>query len=206
MTFIRVVSPYMLHDAGVNEEVLDLWEPLRYAAEYFINYRVGQHQECLIDQAQDMLAKYASMIESKLETKQLCTVQLHTCVFHLPEMVRMYGPGVFRLELWVERVMQELKRITKYRTMSTPERIATAAWLLTRALIAAAAADPNVLDIWKKVDPDVSRNPQPQDTIDQHGNVLTSGFQDHNTDDSELVRLCSHMRHTYLPALTHGTI
>lgn len=131
---------------------------------YFIDYRFGQHQEDLINQAQDQMAFYASLIESKLATKQLCTVQLHTCVFHLPEMVRMCGPAVFRLELWIERVMQELQRTTKYRTMSTPERIATAAWLLSRALNSAAAADPTVLDMWKQVDPDLCRTRDPQDT------------------------------------------
>ena len=177
--FLRVVSPIILHNAGVNEDVLRLWEPLRKGAMYFLDYREGQHQPSLIDAAQNYLCQYAYLAERLIPDTRLSTVQLHCCVVHLAEHVRLYGPSAFRTEFWVERMMQTLKRITKYRTMNSPELVAVAAWLLKRALGSAAVRMPPYLDLWRKIDPYAARDVN-GDRFDDEGNALTSKLVDEN--------------------------
>jgi hypothetical protein len=184
--FVRVVSPMLLHNAGVPECVLELWRPLRRAAMYFLDYREGQHQQHLIDTAQNLMAKYSLLAEQMIPDCRLNTVQLHNCVAHLAQNVRLYGPSIFRTEFWVERMMQVLKRITKYRTMCSPELVAVGSWLLKQALASGAAMDPKLPALWDMIDPDVTQFTLPDD-FDADGNCITSKLVDENALHSEKV-------------------
>jgi hypothetical protein len=199
IVFVRLVSPYCMHNAGVPEEVLELWTPVRQAAVYFLDYKEGQHQEGLIDKAQNLLTLYSWLAEQKVPDLRLNTVQLHNCVVHLPQSVRKFGPSIFRTEFWIERLMQVMKRITKYRTMCSPELVAVAAWLLKRALHARAATHPELLQLWAEVDPDEARFVHP-DSFDVHGNAITSkSLKMQNGPESEKVRARNNCdRHVFM--------
>jgi hypothetical protein len=186
VVFVRVVSPMILLNSGVPECVLKLWSPLRQAAMYFLDYREGQHQQHLIDNAQNLLAQYAKLAEQEVPDCRLNTIQLHNCVVHLPKQVSLYGPSIFRTEFWVERMMQVLKRITKHRTMCSPELVAVGAWLLKQAVAAGVSLEPELLALWDKIDPGTSRFTQP-DEFDEDGNCLTSKLSDENSPHSTKV-------------------
>jgi hypothetical protein len=185
--FVRVVSCIVLTNTGLAEDVISLWSPLREAAMYFLDYREGQHQPHLIDNAQSLLAYYPKAAEKLVPDCRLNTVQLHYCVHHLAPSVRLYGPSVFRAEFWVERMMQALKRITKYRTMCSPALVAVGSWLLKRAIAEGGSLEPELLALWSRIDPSVPRFTQP-DEFDSEGNCLTSKLTDENCPDSEKVR------------------
>jgi hypothetical protein len=186
IVFVRVLSPYLLYNCGVHDDVLKLWSPLRQAAVYFLDYKEGQHHTALIRKAQDMLAAYAHHAERMVPHRILNTIQLHNCVFHLPTAVLHWGPSIFRTEFWVERMMQLLKRITKYRTMCCPEMVAAGAWLLKRRLAAGAAMYPELMEIWDKIDPMTTRFAAP-DSFDVDGNTLTRALTPQNQPASEQV-------------------
>lgn len=40
---------------------------------------------------------------------KLTTLQLHSAVVHLIDMLKSYGAAAFRMEFWVERMMQKIK-------------------------------------------------------------------------------------------------
>lgn len=67
------------------------------------------------------------------EGKALATFKLHLAAIHLPDQVRACGAGAFSLEFWVERMMQHLKRMIKYRSTAYPELLFVHDWLLTLA-------------------------------------------------------------------------
>ena len=188
VTFLRVVSPYVLCNVGLPQDVLRLWTPLRAGAMYFLDYRQGQHQPHLIDAAQSKLCEYAYFAESLIPDTRLSTVQMHNCVVHLAEHVRLYGPSAFRTEFWVERMMQIMKRITKYRTMCSPELVAVATSLLKRALSSAAAVNAEHVVLWRKIDPDGVREAQ-WDPFDAEGNALTAKLVSENGAHSDKVCL-----------------
>jgi hypothetical protein len=190
-TFLRLMSPYVLCNAGVHEDVLALWAPLREAAMHFLDYREGQHNASNIDRAQDLMAHYARLAEQMVPDLRLNTIQIHNCVFHLPQAVRLYGPSIFRTEFWVERLMQIVKRITKHRTCCSPELVAVGAWLLKCALADGTAGEHDVMAIWKRIDPKVPRFTEP-DEFDVDGNAITSKLIDENSVDSDKVCLRSH--------------
>lgn len=62
----------------------------------------------------------------------LCTFKLHLAVCHLADQVRSCGPAFFSLEFWIERMIQLLKRLTKYRATCDPEAIFVNDQLLRR--------------------------------------------------------------------------
>ncbi len=191
--FVRALSPYLLHTCGAHEDVLKLWAPLRKATVYFLDYREGQHCQSLVDKAQDWLGRYARLAERMVPKRNLNTNQLHQCVFHLPTSVRLWGPDIFRSEFWVERMMQLVKRVTKYRTMCSPELVACGAWLLKHCIAAGAAEDPELLATWSKIDPMTIRF-TPPDNFDRDGNTLTHKVADENGPDSAKV-MCSMFVH-----------
>jgi hypothetical protein len=49
VTFLRLMSPYVLYNSGMHEDVLELWSPLRKAAVYFPDYREGKHDTSSIN-------------------------------------------------------------------------------------------------------------------------------------------------------------
>lgn len=118
-----------------------------------------------------------------------CTLQLHTCVVHLAEMALAYGPSAFRTEFWVERMIQLLKRVTKYRTASSPEQVAVNAWQLRAALLAwtARGGDDNVTEVYDAVDPNQHKGAARRDMHDADGVCLLGRLQDHNEDGATVV-------------------
>lgn len=125
---------------------MNLWEPLRKALLYFTTYQAGQQSDGQIDEAQNALMAYADLAETTFGMHRLMTMQLHSAVVHLADMVGAYGPSAHRMEFWVERMMQELKRVTKYRPSQSPELVAVNGWLLQSALLHMASAVPGVDD------------------------------------------------------------
>jgi hypothetical protein len=185
--FVRALSPYLMHSCGVHNDILQLWASLSKAALYFLDYREGQHRDDLVNKAQDWLARYASLAEQMVPRRTLNTNQLHQCVFHLPHSVRLWGPGSFRSEFWVERMMQVVKRITKYRTMCSPELVACGAWLLKRCITTSAAVEPELAAVWSNIDPMNTRF-VPPDSFDCDGNALTHKIANENGPDATKVR------------------
>jgi hypothetical protein len=185
--FVRALSPYLMHACGVHDDIVKLWTPLRKAALYFLDYREGQHHDKLVNKAQDWLARYARLAERMVPRRNLNTNQLHQCVFHLPTSVRLWGPGIFRSEFWVERMMQVVKRVTKYRTMCSPELVACGAWLLKQCITTSAAVEPELVAIWSKIDP-MNTRLTPADSFDCDGNALTHKIADENGPESAKVR------------------
>jgi hypothetical protein len=186
VTFVRLMSPYLLYNSGVHEDVLTLWAPLRKGAVYFLDYREGQHNTTSINAAQDHLAHYARLCEKMVPDLRLNTIQLHNCLFHLRESVHLYGPSIIRTEFWVERLMQIVKRITKHRTCCSPELVAVGAWLLKCALAEGAQTVNEALALWNKIDQSIPRITEP-DAFDEDGNVITSRLMNKNSPGSEKV-------------------
>lgn len=65
--------------------------------------------------------------------RALATYKLHLAAAHLPDQVRACGAGFFSTEFWVERLVQVLKRMIKYRSTAYPELLFVHDWLLILA-------------------------------------------------------------------------
>jgi len=65
--------------------------------------------------------------------RALATFKLHLAAAHLPDQVRACGAGFFSTEFWVERLVQVLKRMIKYRSTAYPELLFVHDWLLILA-------------------------------------------------------------------------
>jgi hypothetical protein len=122
-----------------------MWGHLRAALIFFMRYQPGQHTEEHIQAAQDQLLAYTRLVSSTWKMHELMTLNLHTCLVHVPEEARRCGPTAFVGEWWLERLMQVFKRVTKYRFTRYPETTAVQHWLLVQAL-----------DDWKLQCPSVS--------------------------------------------------
>lgn len=156
---------------------MDLWEPLRKALMYFTTYQPGQQAEQRVTEAQDLIIQYAHMAEKTFGMHRLMTMQLHSACVHLVDMVKAYGPSAHRMEFWVERMMQDLKRVTKYRTSCSPELVAVNGWLLQSSLLRMAGAIPGVDALLKRIDPKaMSGDHHIRDQHDVDGNVLTGAL------------------------------
>lgn len=181
--FIAAVSPVVCSDVTFPAAVMELWAPLREALMYFTRYHHGQHSDTRIADAQHALLQYACLAEQKFKLHKLTTLQLHSAVVHLADMVRAYGPAAFRMEFWVERMMQVLKRVTKFRTTCSPELVAVNAWLLQIALMRMEGREPGVASLHQAVDPKAKTiMAHVRDVHDQDGNTLTGALKD-STDD-----------------------
>jgi hypothetical protein len=145
LTWTDTVSFFALHDAGVHPTILRMWGHLRTACMFFMRHQPGKHAEEHIQGAQDHLLAYARLVSSTWKMHELMTLNLHTCLVHVPEQARRCGPTAFAGEWWLERLMQVFKRVTKYRCTRYPETTAVQHWLLVQAL-----------DDWKLQCPSVS--------------------------------------------------
>lgn len=173
IVFLDTVSPLVLSGENFPPSVMQMWIPLRLALVYYIRYWDGQHTETHWKQARDDLLKYARLAENNFRMFKLTTFQLHSAVVHLTDMVKAYGPAAFRMEFWVERMMQVLKRITKFRTSCSPELVAVGAWLLRMALARMAGTMTDVESLLQRVDPKAKTASLPgRDKHDAEGNVL----------------------------------
>ena len=65
--------------------------------------------------------------------KYITTFKLHLAAMHLADQVRACGPGYTWTEFWVERMVQLVKRMVKYRSTAYPELLFVHDWLLTLA-------------------------------------------------------------------------
>jgi hypothetical protein len=111
-----------------------MWGHLRTAVVYFLRYRGNQHSKECIDKAQDALLQYGRLVQETWNMQELMTHNLHTCMLHLPEQVRLCGAAAFASEWWLERLMQVFKRVTKYRCTRFTETTAVQHWLVCSAL------------------------------------------------------------------------
>jgi hypothetical protein len=145
LTWTDTVSAFALHDAGVHPTILKMWGHLRASIVFFMRYQHGQHSEEHIQSARDELLAYSRLVTETWNMHELMTLNLHTCLVHVPEQARQCGPTAFAAEWWLERLMQVFKRVTKYRCTRYPETTAVQHWLLVQAL-----------DDWKLEDPLVS--------------------------------------------------
>jgi hypothetical protein len=116
-------------------EVLQhMWGHLRSAVFYFLQYQQGQHTQEHIERAQDELLQYGRLVQETWNMEELLKNNLHTCMLHVPEQVRLCGAAAFAAEQWLERLMQVFKRVTKYRCTRYPETSAVQHWLTVAAL------------------------------------------------------------------------
>jgi len=78
------------------------------------------------------------------------------------------------MEFWVERMMQVLKRVTKFRTSCSPELVAVNCWLLQSALLRLESLHDDIRRLHEKVDPKaMPENMMPaRDMHDTEGNCL----------------------------------
>ena len=118
VVWMEVVAPYILHNSGIDERILEMWDNLRAGLLYHFRYHPGQHTEQLIDEAQNRLLRYADLVEKHygVARKALVTHQLHAAVVHFAEQALRWGPLAYAGEWWVERMMQAFKRVTRDRT------------------------------------------------------------------------------------------
>jgi len=65
--------------------------------------------------------------------KFLTTFKLHQAAMHLPDQVRACGAGYLFVEYWVERLVQLVKRMVKYRSTAYPELLFVHDWILALA-------------------------------------------------------------------------
>jgi len=79
------VSAYALYQAGVDDEILEMWGHLRKATIYFMRFQHNQHKEEYICEAQECLLQYAKMVQEAFGTRELMTFQLHTCMAHIAD-------------------------------------------------------------------------------------------------------------------------
>lgn len=85
--------------------------------------------ECAIMQ----LALQVCMCVQIFGGKYITTFKLHLAAMHLADQVRACGPGYTWTEFWVERMVQLVKRMVKYRSTAYPELLFVHDWLLTLA-------------------------------------------------------------------------
>lgn len=79
---------------------------------------------------------FATVIEACLQNfhgKYLTTLKLHIAAMHLADQVTSCGPGFIWTEFWIERMVQLVKRMVKYRSTAYPELLFIHDWLLTMA-------------------------------------------------------------------------
>lgn len=147
LTWTDTVSAYALHEAGIHPLIMRIWGHLRTAVVYFMRYQPGQHTDHHINAAQDELLAYARLVQETWNMHELMTLNLHTCLVHVPEQARKCGPAAYAGELWVERLMGDFKRHVKYRCTRYPETTAVQHWLLGQALDDCLLADPSVSSV-----------------------------------------------------------
>jgi hypothetical protein len=134
LVWTDTVSAFALHGVDMPKVLLRMWGHLRAAVLYFMRFQPNQHQPKYIDAAQDELLQYGRLAQETWNMQELMTFNLHTCMLHVPEQVRLCGALAFSAEWWLERLMQVFKRVTKYRCTRYPETTAVQHWLTVAAL------------------------------------------------------------------------
>jgi hypothetical protein len=151
LVWTDTVSVFALHDVQMPDVLQQMWGHLRQAVLYFLRFRQNQHQPKHLDEAQDELLRYGCLVQSTWNMQELATFNLHTCMLHVPEQVRLCGAAAFSSEWWVERLMQVFKRVTKYRCTRYPETSAVQHWLMVSALEDMRVRHPNVTNVLDEI-------------------------------------------------------
>lgn len=176
LVWTDTVSSYVLHEAGVDPLILEMWGHLKKATIYFLRFQPGQHKEEHIAEAQDALYQYANLVQQHFRMNELMTFQLHSCMHHVADQARYSGPTAFDGEWWLERCMQVFKRITKYRSTRHPECVGANHFLAVKALDEVAARHP--------------RAPRLYDSIMPAGKLKRGKFRDDTSGTSWLAGPC----------------
>ena len=87
LVFITVVSPLVCSAKTFPKKVMDLWGPLRRALLYFPRYSDGQYTATAWSAARNDLLAYTGLAENTVCMHRLLTVQLHSAVVHLVDML-----------------------------------------------------------------------------------------------------------------------
>jgi hypothetical protein len=151
LVWTDTVSTFALHGVSMPEALQRMWGHLRAAVVYFMRYQANQHQCEHIDAAQDHLLKYGRLVQRTWNMQELMTFNLHTCMLHVPEQVKLCGPLAFAAEWWLERLMQVFKRVTKYRCTRHPETTAVQHWLTVAALDNTRLSHPTVTALLDRI-------------------------------------------------------
>lgn len=154
MIWIEVVAPYVLWDRHVQLDghMRQLLDTVLAVARYYLRFLPGQHQEQHLQGVADKSLQYACLVQKcfGVRAKALVTHQLHMLVVHFPCHVRKWGPAAFLSELWVERLIFDLKAITSGRVMRCAlcASRAPCKYALQRAPSVSAACPCHVLVVW----------------------------------------------------------
>lgn len=151
LVWADTVAAYALHEAGVDDRIMEMWGCLKTATVYFMRYMEGQHHPTYIHEAQTALFKYTVLVQEAFGSNELLTLQLHTCMAHAAEQAKLCGPTAYAAEWWLERCMQVFKRITKYRSTRHPECVGTNHFLGVQALDRVAFTCPGATALYDHV-------------------------------------------------------
>ena len=143
-TFVTTTSFFALHNADVDERILDMFAPLRAGIIHILCYIEGQHRTPYINRCQDNMCTFAFLAEDLFGQFELMTNVLHQAVSHISGQLRICGPGREDTENFVERAACGLKTITKHRATRYPELTAVHHMLEGQALDQRQVADPSV--------------------------------------------------------------
>lgn len=108
-----------------------MWKCLREGVLFFIRpyaegdgsqEQVWAEYKAASEAAALQLHEYACLAEEHFG-HVLCTYNLHILICRLPRQQLHRGHAAYYREFWVERLMQEAKRTTKFRTVGAPELV-----------------------------------------------------------------------------------
>ena len=132
-------SKYILHGIlyEINPCLQEAWTCLQtFVTHHFSNtprhMSMDQYQTSRVE-AHECIKRFGYLMESSC-LLQRCTYCLHLCL-HLYKQEAEYGPTCDNLEFWVERGVQTMKEITKFRISAFPEKLLLNHYLWWRALV-----------------------------------------------------------------------
>lgn len=117
--FLLSYESFVLHES-LEEEELRCWNHLRDAAEHYLSLRRaamgGEAKfESSSARAHEDLIKYAQKAECNFGV-EVCKPNLHRMICHGRIQEEMRGPVAKDSELWIERMVQWMKRLARGRT------------------------------------------------------------------------------------------
>jgi hypothetical protein len=151
LVWADTVSVFALHAVQMPDVLQLMWSHLRKAVLYFLCFLQNQHQPKHLEEAQGELLGYGCLVQSTWNMQELTTFNLHTCVLHVPEQVRLCEAAAFSSEWWVERLMQVFKRVAKYRCTRYPQTSAVQHWRMVSALEDMRVRHPNMTKVLDEI-------------------------------------------------------
>jgi hypothetical protein len=144
-------SVFALNDVELPTPLQRMWGHLRATVPYFLRFRQNQHNPQHVEEAQNGLLRYGHLVQRTWSMQELATFNLHTCMLHAPQQVRLCGAAAFATEWWLECLMQVFKRVNKYRSTRYPEASAVQHWLTVAALTEMRLQHPGVTKVLDKI-------------------------------------------------------